>query len=523
MGFDTFTSLGFAKLFANSFFTRAQVRLIAQVCHNLIRTRGVVNVRDWGAVGDGVANDTAAINACLAHVAANGGTMFFPAGTYNIVPPIQLLSADMPFVIAGESRRLSKIVRATTSPESIFNISGVDDFEIRDLWLDYNNDGYPSSNTAVAGHGIAISNGNNIRVANIFMENWVNSGIIIFHYPGSPAPSAAQEQNNVVENCYLDGKGAANNGILFVDQYRSYMRDCTVVDLGTSSTPQSALQFKNRCYRCEIHDCIAENARHGVAMGTEGITGIAAEHCIISNVIVKNCVWGIYMGNSAYCSFDNINIFKDETGSHLIEMTDAVENSITNIKGHGQLVGSGAYSVKFGGTSADNYVQFSELNVNDTTPEIALFESGTANNTVRVEKLKNTATITFTGQCASDSATGVSGNGLEIGGYPTQELYEIVSGVLTIKNPRVQVVRVNTQGDAATDDLDTINGSGRDGQTLILKSVTSARDVTVKHGTGNIQLAGSADFVHDTINDRSVITYDVLAAKWVEVSRSNNP
>jgi hypothetical protein len=42
----------------------------------------VVNVLDFGAVGDGVANDTAAIAAALASVLSTGGTVYFPQGTY---------------------------------------------------------------------------------------------------------------------------------------------------------------------------------------------------------------------------------------------------------------------------------------------------------------------------------------------------------------------------------------------------------------------------------------------------------
>jgi hypothetical protein len=44
--------------------------------------RLVVNVKDFGAVGNGVTNDTTAINNCIA--ANSGNTIYFPAGTYVI-------------------------------------------------------------------------------------------------------------------------------------------------------------------------------------------------------------------------------------------------------------------------------------------------------------------------------------------------------------------------------------------------------------------------------------------------------
>ena len=43
---------------------------------------GVVNVKDFGAVGDGTTDDVAAIVAAGALAAGEGGWLFFPPGTY---------------------------------------------------------------------------------------------------------------------------------------------------------------------------------------------------------------------------------------------------------------------------------------------------------------------------------------------------------------------------------------------------------------------------------------------------------
>lgn len=54
----------------------------------------VVNVRDYGAVGDGVADDTAAIQAAI-DATANLGTVFFPKGTYKITDTIDIIYNDV--------------------------------------------------------------------------------------------------------------------------------------------------------------------------------------------------------------------------------------------------------------------------------------------------------------------------------------------------------------------------------------------------------------------------------------------
>jgi hypothetical protein len=77
--------------------------------------------------------------------------------------------------------------------------------------------------------------------------------------------------------------------------------------------------------------------------------------------------------------------------------------------------------------------------------------------------------------------------------------------------------KVDTESSAATDDLDTING-GTAGQIVILGTVASTRDVTLKHATGNILLNGGADFPLLFTRYRCVLQYD--GTNWCEIGRS---
>lgn len=53
------------------------------------KARGMLNVRDFGAKGDGSTDDTAAIQAAIDHVQTNGiRALYFPAGTYLISSPL---------------------------------------------------------------------------------------------------------------------------------------------------------------------------------------------------------------------------------------------------------------------------------------------------------------------------------------------------------------------------------------------------------------------------------------------------
>lgn len=101
--------------------------------------RESLNVKDYGAKGDGVADDTAAINAALAALPANEGTVYLPPGTYKTTATITLTSRQW-LVGAGYGiRGASGSERGSSTIASSFNGNvvtiGAGTFEcgIRDL------------------------------------------------------------------------------------------------------------------------------------------------------------------------------------------------------------------------------------------------------------------------------------------------------------------------------------------------------------------------------------------------------
>jgi hypothetical protein len=90
----------------------------------------------------------------------------------------------------------------------------------------------------------------------------------------------------------------------------------------------------------------------------------------------------------------------------------------------------------------------------------------------------------------------------------------IASGVVTKTG---SYHRIDTESDASTDDLDTING-GTEGDILVLSPQTGARDVVVKDNTGNMQCNG--DFTMTSVQDTIVFIFS--GNNWLELSRSDN-
>lgn len=103
----------------------------------------------------------------------------------------------------------------------------------------------------------------------------------------------------------------------------------------------------------------------------------------------------------------------------------------------------------------------------------------------------------------------------------------IATGTATIATgaigtPTTTMVTVDTEAAAATDDLDTITAPTKN-YFLILNTANNARDVVVKHGTGNLELRNGADCTLANVRDSIFLVYDLTINKWREVARTNDP
>lgn len=101
----------------------------------------------------------------------------------------------------------------------------------------------------------------------------------------------------------------------------------------------------------------------------------------------------------------------------------------------------------------------------------------------------------------------------------------IATGIVTLSNNSSSYV-LDTEGAAATDDLVTING-GQDGQIIFIKSTADARNIILKHATGNIFSpqyinAATRDITLELATDFVMLRYNSTLAYWIVVSSSFN-
>lgn len=161
-----------------------------------------LSVKDFGAVGDGVTNDTAAINAALAYIDASGspGRLLFPAGRYQTDGGHQI---TVPCVIAGEGygtiaskvNGSSVIALRANANASIFTIASTH-VTIEDLGF-YGN----KANQSATSHGIATSAltaSNYFRINRVWVDAFRDDGI---HYDGPGASLEGLTFQCRVSNC----------------------------------------------------------------------------------------------------------------------------------------------------------------------------------------------------------------------------------------------------------------------------------------------------------------------------------
>jgi hypothetical protein len=180
------------------------------------------NVRRFGAAGDGLADDTAAIQAAID---ACGGA-YLPAGVYRCGP----LALPSGAVLAGDGPASVLLARPELgghllSPRNAAQTT-VRGVAVRRLRLLGNSalqrGGRPMAGLGDAWHGIAVLGGEAWHIAEVWAEDWDGDGI----YLGRPALASAPgpARGNRVERCVL--RGNLRNGLMISDGTGNTVRGC---------------------------------------------------------------------------------------------------------------------------------------------------------------------------------------------------------------------------------------------------------------------------------------------------------
>jgi hypothetical protein len=180
------------------------------------------NVKAFGAKGDGVSDDTSAIQAALDNAGEKGGTVFLPAGSYNATG----IHVHSHTVLKGTGFCSELQLHNSSSNHVVYlDDATVSDVTVRDLKINgdrYNNTTSSSWNAITNGNGIYCVGGatyrsvNNIRIDNVELAN-CNNGLYgdywsQFNMSGLYVHNSAQTGINVPELSVLSDSHFYANG-----------------------------------------------------------------------------------------------------------------------------------------------------------------------------------------------------------------------------------------------------------------------------------------------------------------------
>ena len=267
-----------------------------------------VNVRDFGAAGDGIHEDTAAIQAAISFL-PEGGRLWFPPGTYLTLPLCLkshiTLDLDEGAVILGSTDRARYpiIPSASVDPltgaetpqagfegqefncyQSLLQASYAEDISIvgrgaidgngqnGDWWQDFQ--GFPASRPRVVFlnrtknvtlHGVTVKNSPSWHVHPFYSKDFAMLDCFV------TAPKVSPNTDGVdPESC---------NGVDIIGCRFSVGDDCIAVKSGKLDM---ALKYQAPADRHTIRNCLMEFGHGAVTLGSELSAGIC-------NLSVTNC------------------------------------------------------------------------------------------------------------------------------------------------------------------------------------------------------------------------------------------
>ena len=289
----------------------------------------LVNVKTFGAIGDGTTDDTLAINNAINSITK--GVIFVPRGTYLLSGPINVKSD---IVLMGEGNATTfKVKDAININDNIVKVVNASNVVLADFAVDGNRTN--QDETLYTQYTVFISNAQNATLSNLHVYNANGVGIQVYASNNCTVFNCKSHGNRYhgfeceqCVNCVFDTSYGYNN-----TRHGIFVSPGEVGGTGS---------INNTISNC----CFNGNTQYGVAFGVDA-QGISIG--LSKNNIVENCQinGNGYYGVSIYrvdnCVVSNNNITNN--GAFGVQIYRSLNNLIVNNKlYHNSALGAGMYA-----------------------------------------------------------------------------------------------------------------------------------------------------------------------------------
>ena len=246
-----------------------------------------INVKEYGAVGDGVTDDTAALNAAFAAVGNEKSIVYFPPGTYMINDYVDIKSFTYVIGAAGaivKTQRTDSTYKKagftlgeSGNSEYATAYNGVHDVIIENIIFDGGyNDTFTGTNNG--GGNMAMAHCENVTVRECTFQNFVNDHCI----------DVAGCRHVIIENCIFK-----NTAVTGTNDYEAINIDSASHD----GFPHFGYWDNTPCYDIRIEGNVFRNLKtYAKCIGTHYLPegGLVHRKIKIINNDVRECSALVY-------------------------------------------------------------------------------------------------------------------------------------------------------------------------------------------------------------------------------------
>ena len=245
----------------------------------------LLNVKDYGATGDGATDDTSAIQTALNTASSLGAGVILPEGTYIVDPSVSISLSEGSYLTGVGAGSVIKIKDNSNVLNNLIKAESVNRVTLKDFVIDGNRANQDASDAVACHYGIYLASSDNSRIDGVTVFNTTGVGIHVYDSDNTVITNCESYGNRYhAFECEQDQRTVwSNNNGHDNDRHGIFISPGEVGGAGSIGNVITGNTFSN-------------NGQYGIAFGIDaagGAIGLTRENEISNNTVCNNAHYGI--------------------------------------------------------------------------------------------------------------------------------------------------------------------------------------------------------------------------------------